>query len=559
MVGPILEQLPLELVETYWVPDGEFPDHEPNPLLPENREFIIAQGARDRRRPRHRLGRRRRPLLLHRRRRRVRPRRLPHRAAGRVACSRRSRAPTSSTTCAPRAPCRTRSTRLGGRALVNRVGHAFFKTRMRDEGGEFGGEVSGHYYFKAFYNADSGTIPALLILELLSKREHDAGRRCWRELRSKYFICGEINSTVADQQAKMDEIKARYADAEITELDGISIDYDGLALQRAPVEHRAAAAPEPREPGLPGGHGAPARRAARADPVVIHRLPIPTPFRVGRGQLLPDRGRPADAGRRRARTRARSLVALEDGLRELGRRVEDLERIVITHQHADHLGLVGIVADRSGAEVCALDVLAPVVEDFGAYAERNDELAQALMRRHGDRAGRGHRAGAVTRAYRGWGGSAPVTRRLRDGGELAFAGRTLRRSTTGPGHSPSDTIFFDAAAGELIAGDHLIKHISSNPLISRRSAGAPATRSAAARAADVHGVAARDARACRSRPCCPATATPFGDHARADRRALRHARAPRAQVRRADRRAAAHRARDRAGDLGQRRASRRRS
>ena len=173
--------------------------------------------------------------------------------------------------------------RLGGRALVNRVGHAFFKTRMRDEGGEFGGEVSGHYYFKAFYNADSGTIPALLILELLSKRETTL-TELLADLRSKYFISGEINSTVSDPRAKMDEIKARFADAEITELDGISIDYRRLALQRAALQHRAAAAPQPREPDLRAGHGTAARRDPRADPFVtaIHRLPIPTPFRVGR-------------------------------------------------------------------------------------------------------------------------------------------------------------------------------------------------------------------------------------------------------------------------------------
>jgi phosphomannomutase len=115
--------------------------------------------------------------------------------------------------------------RLGGRALVNRVGHAFFKTRMRDEGGEFGGEVSGHYYFKAFYNADSGTIPALLILELLSKQDKTLAELL-AEYRSAYFISGEINSEVADPKAKMEELRARYADAEITELDGISVDYE---------------------------------------------------------------------------------------------------------------------------------------------------------------------------------------------------------------------------------------------------------------------------------------------------------------------------------------------
>ena len=138
-------------------------------------------------------------------------------------------------------------TRLGGNALVNRVGHAFFKTRMRDEGGEFGGEVSAHYYFKAFYNADSGTIPALLILELLSKRDTTLAELL-HEFRSKYFISGEINSTVDDQRAKMDEIKARYADARDRRARRRLDRLRRLALQRAPVQHRAAAAAEPREP-----------------------------------------------------------------------------------------------------------------------------------------------------------------------------------------------------------------------------------------------------------------------------------------------------------------------
>jgi phosphomannomutase len=113
----------------------------------------------------------------------------------------------------------------GGRALVNRVGHAFFKTRMREEHAVFGGEVSGHYYFREFYNADSGTLPALLILELLSQR----GARMSELLepyRSKYFISGEINSTVDDQDAKIEVIAERYSDARQSRLDGISIDYD---------------------------------------------------------------------------------------------------------------------------------------------------------------------------------------------------------------------------------------------------------------------------------------------------------------------------------------------
>jgi phosphomannomutase len=224
MVGPILETLPLELIPTYWEPDGEFPDHEPNPLLPENREFIIRKvletgadlgiawdGDADRCffidgegefEPGDFLTALLAASILE---------KVP--GADILYDVRASRAVPDTIT------------RLGGTALVNRVGHAFFKTRMRDEGGEFGGEVSGHYYFKAFYNADSGTIPALLILELLSKRQTTLAELL-REFRATYFISGEINSTVADPRAKMDEIKARYADARIDELDGISIDYD---------------------------------------------------------------------------------------------------------------------------------------------------------------------------------------------------------------------------------------------------------------------------------------------------------------------------------------------
>ncbi len=196
---------------------------------------------------------------------------------------------------------------------------------------------------------------------------------------------------------------------------------------------------------------------------MIHRLAIPTPFRVGPVNCYLIEDDPltlVDVGP----NSAQSLVALESALAGHGRRVEDLERVVITHQHTDHLGLVGIVAERSGAEVCALDVLVPVVEDFTVHADRNDELAQALMLRHGIAPDVVTALAAMSRAYRGWGGSAPVSHVLRDGGELAFADRTFDVHHR-PGHSPSDTVLFDAERGTLIAGDHLIKHISSNPLI----------------------------------------------------------------------------------------------
>ncbi len=112
----------------------------------------------------------------------------------------------------------------GGRSDLSRVGHAFFKARMREEGAVFGGEVSGHYYFRDFWNADSGTIPALLMLELLSVDGRSLAE-LMDEFRSKYFISGEINSEVGDPAAKMAEIAERYADGTQTHLDGISVDY----------------------------------------------------------------------------------------------------------------------------------------------------------------------------------------------------------------------------------------------------------------------------------------------------------------------------------------------
>jgi glyoxylase-like metal-dependent hydrolase (beta-lactamase superfamily II) len=197
----------------------------------------------------------------------------------------------------------------------------------------------------------------------------------------------------------------------------------------------------------------------------IHCLPIPTPFAVGRVNCYLIDDEPltlVDTGP----NSGKSLDELETALREHGRRIEDLERIVVTHQHLDHMGLVGILARRSGAEVCTIDVLAPVLEEFGAHAERDDELAVALMLRHGIPRDVVSALRTVSRSFRGWGGSAQVDRRLADGETLAFAGRTLQ-ALHRPGHSPSDTLFWDAERGLLIGGDHLIAHISSNPLVSR--------------------------------------------------------------------------------------------
>jgi len=224
MVGPLLDQLGLDLVTSYWEPDGEFPDHEPNPLLPENRQFIIdkvrAEGADlgiawD--------GDADRCFFIDDTGTFVDGDFMTALLAESV-LEKRPGADILYDVRASRAVPDTVA-RLGGTAHVNRVGHAFFKRRMRDEGGAFGGEVSGHYYFADFYNADSGTIPALLILELLGQKGATMSELL-RPYREKYFISGEINSEVEDQAGKMAQIKERYADADQRELDGISVDYD---------------------------------------------------------------------------------------------------------------------------------------------------------------------------------------------------------------------------------------------------------------------------------------------------------------------------------------------
>jgi phosphomannomutase len=223
MVGPLLEQLGLDLVTAYWTPDGEFPDHEPNPLLPENREFIMAEVRRqgadlgiawD--------GDADRCFFIDDSGAFVDGDFLTAILAGSM-LRKNSGETILYDIRASRAVADTVEA-AGGTALVNRVGHAFFKSRMRSEGGIFGGEVSGHYYFRDFYCADSGTIPALLILEELSQQGVKLSELL-APMRARYFISGEINSEVADGQAKMEELAARFSDAEQKRLDGISIDY----------------------------------------------------------------------------------------------------------------------------------------------------------------------------------------------------------------------------------------------------------------------------------------------------------------------------------------------
>lgn len=194
-------------------------------------------------------------------------------------------------------------------------------------------------------------------------------------------------------------------------------------------------------------------------------LPIPTPFAVGRVNCYLIEDEPLtliDAGP----NSATSLTAMEAALGEHGRAVEQIERIVVTHQHIDHIGLVQILAERSGAEVCALDALAPWLADYRSQMEANDEFAARIMLQGGIPQDVVHALRAVSASFRAWGAAAHVTRPLAEGDLLPFASRSWRVLHR-PGHSPSDTVFLDEDSGELFGGDHLIKHISSNPLISR--------------------------------------------------------------------------------------------
>jgi phosphomannomutase len=225
MLPPVLERLPMvEVVRCYFEPDGSFPNHEPNPLLPENREFIVEKT----------------------------------RTAGAdfgvafdgdadrcffvddtgdfvpgdfttalFAETILGREPGGKVSYDVRASWAVPETirNAGGVPLVNRVGHAFIKQRMREEDAVFGGEVSAHYYFRDFSQADSGTVPFLLMCELVSR--HGKLSKALAPFRERYFITGEINTPVADVPAKLEELMERFgASGKVTHLDGLSVEFD---------------------------------------------------------------------------------------------------------------------------------------------------------------------------------------------------------------------------------------------------------------------------------------------------------------------------------------------
>lgn len=123
----------------------------------------------------------------------------------------------------------------GGVPVMCRVGHAFFKKVMDEQDAVFGGEVTGHYYFRDFFFADSGIIPSLFVLELLSKKRTSLSALL-EQLEDKYFISGEINSRISgDVHAKLDEILKTFGEgARVDRMDGLSISFDDWHLNVRP-------------------------------------------------------------------------------------------------------------------------------------------------------------------------------------------------------------------------------------------------------------------------------------------------------------------------------------
>jgi phosphomannomutase len=239
MLPPVLERLSgIEAVRYYFEPDGSFPNHEPNPLLPENREFIVARttaegadfgvafdGDADR------------CFFVD--------------DSGRfvpgdfvtalLAESFLEKEPGAKIIYDVRASWAVADTieRAGGIPLVNRVGHAFIKHRMREEGAVFGGEVSGHYYFRDFFQADSGVIPFLLMSELVSRKGQKLSE-ILRPFRERYFLTGELNTPVADVDAKLRELEERFgSEGEVSHLDGISVEAEGWHFNVRPSNTEA--------------------------------------------------------------------------------------------------------------------------------------------------------------------------------------------------------------------------------------------------------------------------------------------------------------------------------
>ena len=233
MLPPVLERLPIDAVPSFFELDGSFPNHEPNPLLPENREFVIGKVLEEKAElgvafdgdadrcffidgtgdfvPGDFVTALLAELML-------------------------EKHPGAKIIYDVRASWAVRETieQAGGIPLINRVGHAFIKHRMREEDAVFAGEVSGHYYFRDYFQADSGVIPFLLVLELISKRGKPLSELL-QPFRETYFLTGELNVPVGDVAVKLQELKERFGkEGEVSHLDGISIEAEDWHMNVRP-------------------------------------------------------------------------------------------------------------------------------------------------------------------------------------------------------------------------------------------------------------------------------------------------------------------------------------
>jgi glyoxylase-like metal-dependent hydrolase (beta-lactamase superfamily II) len=203
----------------------------------------------------------------------------------------------------------------------------------------------------------------------------------------------------------------------------------------------------------------------------VHRIPVPTPFAIGKMNAYLIEDDPLtliDTGP----NSGRSLDALGEQLAEHGHAIEDIELVLLTHNHTDHIGLAEIVVEHSGAEVAAFGAAAERIANYEVEAERDDDFAVKLMLASGIPEDIALALRTVSASYRGWGAPVKVTRPLADGDVVELAGRRLEAQLR-PGHSVMDTVFWDAEHEFAFVGDHLLPHVSSNPLISRPLDGSP--------------------------------------------------------------------------------------
>ncbi len=197
----------------------------------------------------------------------------------------------------------------------------------------------------------------------------------------------------------------------------------------------------------------------------IRVLKIPTPFGVGRVNVYLLEDDPLtliDTGP----NSGKSLDELENQLASHGRSIEDIELLLLTHQHLDHTGLADIIAKRSGAKVAGTKKMAKLLLNYTDDSEDDDKYAVDLMLRHGIPEDVVQALAMVSRSFRGWGSNVELTKPLEDHEKIVFKERTLEAMLR-PGHSPSCTIYWDNENKVIFGGDHLIDHISSNPLLHR--------------------------------------------------------------------------------------------